>query len=52
MSTGYDEEYEVDIDSEEEEPSNLRKAARRGSKAARENELLRKNWLFMRLGFQ
>lgn len=49
MSEGYDEEYEVEID-EEEEPSNLRKAARRGSKAARENELLRKKLAFYEAG--
>jgi hypothetical protein len=50
MSTGYDEEYEVEIDSEEEEPSNLRKAARRGSKATRENELLKKKLAFYEAG--
>ena len=51
MSTSYDEEYEVEIDEDEEqEPSNLRKAARRGSKASKENEMLRRKLAFYEAG--
>jgi len=51
MSDNYiEEDFDQDLDNEEESASDLRKAARRGAKAAKELEMLRKELAFYKAG--
>jgi len=51
MSDNYiEEDFDQDLDHEEESASDLRKAARRGAKAAKELEMLRKELAFYKAG--
>ena len=51
MSDNYiEEDFDQDLDNEEESASDLRKAARRGAKAAKELEMLRKELTFYKAG--